>query len=69
MTSSKGGSPGAVRPVDADLPDGVDEFGERVLVEHLPGLARVGPDVSHRDLGESQPGDRDEPFSAVRCFT
>ena len=34
------------------LPHRVHELGHRLLVEHLPRLPRVGPDVPDRDLGE-----------------
>lgn len=37
---------------EADLLDGGDQFGEGVLVEDLPGLARVGGDGVERQLGE-----------------
>jgi hypothetical protein len=46
---------------DPDLPDRVDEFGEGFLIEHLPGLARVGADGLNREFGEFGAGDRDEP--------
>ena len=36
----------------ADLPDRVDQLGHLVLVEDLPRLLGVGPDLADRDLGE-----------------
>ena len=43
---------------DADLPDGVRQLGELVVVEDPSRLARVGPDVVEGDLGELGSGHR-----------
>ncbi len=55
-----------------DLLDGVDQLGQRLLVEHGPGLARVGTDAGDVEIGEvgkrSVAGRHPGALSCVFCW-